>query len=474
MRAHVMRVPLLGLMLSAAAADHTAQPRCGGSAFANQTWRPVCEGVDLKGTSPRHYLSGKHLVLGNSHYPPFAEKAVDSDGHVTWTGWDFYVLPYIADLLNFTYEVVDVEDVRCVNGTMYDEEWLRYVLQHTDMMLQWWAPTSGVTEFAVVSFGYVDISPTLISYQPRSTSSETFFQRLKRAPDSFLDPLSYGVWGVILLIILLSALVDYTLERTHPESSLLGSLYESCAGALWGGFEQPKTRISAIYQVMLSFIILVFVASYTANTAAFLTVRTVQAETAQSIEEAIAKGRYACVYPGDPFMNYYRSEFQDLRLLESESIHTTLTDVTARKCDVIIAPTFRVWLWLSDENLCSFQQRDTLKRADSGWASSLANHCVRDAVTWAMTRYAAIVCARAYAHSLPTPCPLHVHARMHAHRQSHALRTARTSTYARCWHACKHASANLLCLQSGRGPHAAAAQGCSLIDPRLPQAAARC
>ena len=386
-----MRAALLALVSYTAAGSVTeddVSSECTGSAFQNVTYQPVCKGMDIEHTLPQDYLRGKHLILANSHYPPFAEKTVDSYGNVTWSGWDFDVLPYIAEMLNFTYEVVDVADVSCANSSLYGDKWLEYVVSHSDMMLQWWAPTSQLLRFGTVTKGYSDSSPTLVSYQPSTTTKESFFERLERAPDSFLDPLSYEVWAVILLIIVVSAMVDFNLERTDPEARLAASLYEACSGALWGGFDAPKTRISALYQVMLSFVILVFVASYTANTAAFLTVRTVQSETAQNLDDLIAQGRFACVYPGDPFLNYYNAEYPGIRLHESESIQATLSDVQRGTCDVVIAPQFRVWMWYSDPSLCAFKQRDTLKRAEAGWATSNTNYCVRAAVSWAMARYA--------------------------------------------------------------------------------------
>ena len=40
------------------------------------------------------------------------------------------------------------------------------------------------------------------------------------------------------------------------------------AGVLWGGFQDPHTRLSAIYQVVNAALILITIAVYTANLAA--------------------------------------------------------------------------------------------------------------------------------------------------------------------------------------------------------------
>ena len=51
---------------------------------------------------------------------------------------------------------------------------------------------------------------------------------------------------------------------------LTTSLYEYCAGFMWGGFEYPQSKTSAVFQILLGFIVLVLVSSYTANLAAFV------------------------------------------------------------------------------------------------------------------------------------------------------------------------------------------------------------
>lgn len=47
--------------------------------------------------------------------------------------------------------------------------------------------------------------------------------------------------------------------------------YRYAAGVLWGGFQEPRSTLSAIYQVALAFVILIAVSAYTAELASFMT-----------------------------------------------------------------------------------------------------------------------------------------------------------------------------------------------------------
>ena len=56
--------------------------------------------------------------------------------------------------------------------------------------------------------------------------------------------------------------------------------------SLWGGFEYPLSKLSAIYQIMLGFIVLVLISSYTANLAAFITVSAAPTKSVTTMDAA--------------------------------------------------------------------------------------------------------------------------------------------------------------------------------------------
>lgn len=79
---------------------------------------------------------------------------------------------------------------------------------------------------------------------------------------SIFRPFSPALWLGILLLVLGSGFTDYAVERvkTH-ENTLTASLYEYCAGFLWGGFEYPLSKTSAVFQVFLGFVTVVVTAA---------------------------------------------------------------------------------------------------------------------------------------------------------------------------------------------------------------------
>ena len=62
-------------------------------------------------------------------------------------------------------------------------------------------------------------------------------------------PFDIALWACIVALIILSGVVDFVLEYGNPLSGQLkSSIYESAAGVLWGGFPDPQTNLSAIFQ----------------------------------------------------------------------------------------------------------------------------------------------------------------------------------------------------------------------------------
>lgn len=133
--------------------------------------------------------------------------------------------------------------------------------------------------------------------------------------------------GVILMIVF-SGVIDYLLEHKSAGAGVyLGSsIYEYMAGTLWGGFEHPRTRASAVYQVVIAFIILIFISSCvlhplafahlvalpspsvaclmlladTANLAAYMTEQSQARFAVTSFDDIQAKGVTMCTFETNP------------------------------------------------------------------------------------------------------------------------------------------------------------------------------
>ena len=76
-----------------------------GSVTASFRPGAVCEGLDPEVTAA-HVLQGKHLVLGEIVWSPYAFKNESSP--TNWSGYDLEVLAQVSRLLGFTYEIVEL------------------------------------------------------------------------------------------------------------------------------------------------------------------------------------------------------------------------------------------------------------------------------------------------------------------------------------------------------------------------------
>lgn len=92
--------------------------------------------------------------------------------------------------------------------------------------------------------GHVDVSPMLVHPQYTNNRGNT----LEASLNGFLSPFSYPLWACLIALVFVAGLVDCMLEWEYGGTITL-SVYEYYAGVLWGGFMEPKTKLSAVYQV---------------------------------------------------------------------------------------------------------------------------------------------------------------------------------------------------------------------------------
>jgi len=224
--------------------------------FAGQ----VCAGATTD-TSAFDLLRGRHLLIDTLQWAPF--DVIDPTHPDGWSGFDIDLLQSLASILGFTY---DIQDMGYPEGNETYTDLLFRRASNADLIMTYWTHT--VERMATFSplFGHVDYSGVLTSH-PRAPGESTFHDRFK----TFFRPFEPSLWAALLVLVMLAGFNDWTLER-KAGGKLADSIYEAWAGALWGGFEYPKSRSSAIYQITLSFIMLIVVSAYTANLAAFLTI----------------------------------------------------------------------------------------------------------------------------------------------------------------------------------------------------------
>ena len=243
----------------------------------------ICDGVDLYAGSG-NLLRNRHLVILETIYAPFAfEDAASPTG---WSGFDLDVMAEVSKILGFTYEI---KGMSTQEGENWSEMLLRTVGQG-DLWMSWWARTEYRMNQTQMLSGHVDISPVLAIPPPSmpvdQDLSKTFF--------TFFAPFSLNLWICLIAMVFLSGVTDYVLERSSG-GSFLGSIYEYFGGVLFGGFSDPFTRLSCIYQCIVAFVILIAVSAYTANLASAMTISRTPEAAFGSIDEVIASKTAACV-----------------------------------------------------------------------------------------------------------------------------------------------------------------------------------
>ena len=355
--------------------------------------RGVCQaGYEARAAST--WLQGLHLKFGEVSWAPYGIK--NESAPLGWSGFDIDLANMVAEQLGFTYEVVSLEKqsfcstATCFVGDEDDavETWddvLTRGVNETDLILSWWSQKAARREWLGMLTGHVDDSAMMVA---RTTLVGDFWSTAQAKASSFLQPFTYELWAAVVAMVVIGALSDYGLERGHG-GSIASSLYESSAGVMFGGFQSPRTRISAVYQILLSFCILVVIAAYTANLAAFILAEGREAVTAQSIVELMDMDKPGCIRPSDPFTGTYRNLFPSLAL---EEVATPGMSNNARlaealrlgSCEAILAPMSYVKGWQGNTDYCAFRTREVLVPAWAGWVTARDNLCIQRPVELAL------------------------------------------------------------------------------------------
>ena len=319
---------------------------------ANGTWveGAICAGVDIKANASS-MLRGRHLKIYEVDWPPFATP--DPSAPRGWSGFNIDLIQRASELLGFTFEL---QELSRAPGEL---DWNQALLRATptsDLVLSYWARREDRLDAVTMLAGHIDMSATLLA-------------RLEERQSSILDsmlspfaPFSFSLWLGLLAVVILSGLVDYLLEvRIDPDAQIGWNVYEYVAGALFGGFEYPKSPSSALFQVFLGFFVLVAVAAYTANLAAFLTVTAGSTISITSIHAAMDSSGSApnvCTYP-NPLLNQFENTYPSLqyelyssrRLVGEHLVHANGN----RNCDAAVVPRITYDIYRTDPAYCTMR-----------------------------------------------------------------------------------------------------------------------
>ena len=274
----------------------------------------VCDGVDLSGPA-QSLLQGKHLLVHETVWHPFAFK--DASSPHGWRGLDISLLDGASELLGFTYEIHEAE--RLPGEDTWTETLLRTV-EEVDLWASWWMRDEERMNHTVMLAGHIDTSPTLVR-PPLSTGTSS---SLVESLVTFYQPFSPQLWACLVAMVLLGGCVDYFIERGHG-GTLLSSLYEYSGGVLWGGFQEPHTRMSALYQIANAFIILVAVSVYTANLASMLTMSRRPKATFASLDDLITSRTRVCTVGTYPSQVTYEAAYPSVTFADFDQ-HGAIAD----------------------------------------------------------------------------------------------------------------------------------------------------
>ena len=349
-------------------------------ATGNWSSGAICEGVDPN-LPASQMLRGRHLRVGDMLWRPYA--APDNPDHPTgWSGLNIDLLDGFSADFGFTYEIVDVGSP--VNAETWTDLMLRS-LPDLDLLASFWVNGPDRAEHAMFLYGHIDLSAVLVSRWEHSAVAD--WDQWTQSFFRFLHPFTSHLWFAIAALLFFSGLVDFLIERQIHKSDarLTASLYEYSAGTIWGGFEYPLSKVSAVYQILVGFMMLIFVSSYTANLAAFITTSARSTRSVSSLDQATIDQISLCRGEGEWTKKLERI-YPRLHFALTSSDQHLLADTTAGGdgCDGLVTTRNQYDHYKTDEIYCSLDIAQNIFPTVGGWVTNKRSWCVEMAISKAL------------------------------------------------------------------------------------------
>lgn len=335
----------------------------------------ICHGVNHEANS-FEVLRGRHLVALDTSFVPFGIK--DESAQYGWRGFDVDLLSQVASFLDFTFEI---REAKPLPGEAWTDMLLRTVDQ-ADLWLSWWIRDAVRMNQTSMLSGHVDVSPVLVVPPPAISESDD----LSKTLTTFFDPFSGELWICLVLLLLVSGVVDYLLERGHG-GTVLSSLYEYFGGVLWGGFQDPHTRLSSVYQIVVAFVLLIVVSAYTANLASAMTISRTPQLAFGSIADVMKAKAAACTVGTYASQATYETLYQQLRFDQSFPSASAIDDkLLSGACRASIVPRVDYDTWLTKGANCNLALAGgSLYFSAAGWVSNFnSSRCVQRSIEYAL------------------------------------------------------------------------------------------
>jgi len=183
----------------------------------------------------------------------------------------------------------------------------------------------------------------------------------------------------------MSGVVDYLVERKRSrDARITASLYEFWAGCLWGGFDVPLSRMSAIYQLLVGFIIIIIISSYTANLATIMLGSAVPQLTAVSLDAAVYNQQTVCSIAGVASNDWLYPSWPRLNFQEFANPADAAMDLRNNICDGAVIAMVDYAIWRSDALNCNVVVTEHLHASAGGFVTNRKSWCVTAAINYGL------------------------------------------------------------------------------------------
>jgi hypothetical protein len=275
-----------------------------------------------------------------------------------------------------------------VNETYTD--YLLRTVRKADIWLSWWLRTTERMDGATMINGHVDASGVLVAPPPKMKSKSMLDSMF-----TLFAPFDAWLWTSIVVMIVCSGIIDWVLEYGAGDhgGKMKSSIYEYAAGVLWGGFPDPLSNLSAIWQVVNGLAIMVIVAAYTANLASFLTMRPEPSIAFGSVQDLQASRARVCSIGSYASQAKLEASF-DLAWDDSKAGYSEIgMGLVDGQCDAAILSKVDYETMVTDGTMCELSTvGPSLYHEVGGWVTKLDNAaCIQRSIEAALHELQALL-----------------------------------------------------------------------------------
>jgi len=158
---------------------------------------------------------------------------------------------------------------------------------------------------------------------------------------AFALPFSPQLWGLIVVVVVVTAFLDYWM-RGHSHKSLTTYVYYAMMTITTKSKFEPLTRRSKLLNYGLAFFSFVVTAAYIANLSNVLLTTNVFVPTYSSIDDADARGARVCVEAGSAFQTMLLKYYHGIKVVGLPTAQPPSSGIASGHCDAAAVPSV-IW-----------------------------------------------------------------------------------------------------------------------------------